>query len=448
MPTDQPHPRSSPSSKPSALPSPKILAHIAYEDAYVQPLILSALSAHLSSSEYTLLSHPLPPTVIGALPCPYLHITSYEYLSHESLLLHPHTYLANAYTIRKALIRKHYLASTVAAWRSKHPDDILGSHLPLTLSFELDYAEFLDDALVEAYELHDAWQRNADKAPTEREWWILKPGMSDRGQGIRLFSSEDELREIFEAWEEANPEEEDEEDEENVANALFQQKYDDASAGLMASQLRHFVVQPYIAPLLLPRDAAHGGTKFHLRSYVLAFGALQVFVHSEPLALFAPTAYTAPTSAEEQFNMAPHLTNTCLQTDSANATSNPTQHDGAVALFSSLPLPQATRDAILSTIYACTSSLFRAAVAMPTYFQPLPSAFELYGLDWLLGHNTKPWLLEVNAFPDFGQSGDVGQEVVEDVWKDALGIVLAERGMVEERKGGFVEVLNIDLGRR
>lgn len=476
-----------------------MLAHIAYEDAYVQPLVLSALAEALPASSYTLLPSALDDSSIVSLTQPYLQITPYEALSHESLLVHSNTYFANAYTIRKALIRKHHLASTVASWRSKRPEDVLATHLPLTLAFELDYAEFLDEALVECYELHEAWNRNADKAAAEREWWILKPGMSDRGQGIRLFSSEEELQAIFDKWEAANPDS-DEENEEDAQQDTRQEEDDHHNSnGLMASQLRHFVVQPYIAPLLLPDQSSQGGRKFHLRSYVLAVGALRVFVHAEPLALFAASPYTSPGSTsvtkspsppdyphqtdqsteddtEEpkvpEIDMRPHLTNTCLQQTLSSMSSNTqVQHDGPVSLFSMLPLALEQREQILHTIQSCTASLFRAAAATPAHFQPLPNAFELFGVDWLVDEHATPWLLEVNAFPDFGQSGDVGWGVVRDVWMAAAKIVLGEEGVLDspllgkdagkdgedgisgEDKGGgtpsgFVKVLDIDLGRR
>lgn len=68
------------------------------------------------------------------------------------------------------------------------------------------------------------------------------------------------------------------------------------------------------------------------------------------------------------------------------------------------------------------------------------------------------WLLEVNAFPDFAQSGNgVGKEVVQGLWEGVLGLVgmaWFNGGKVEEEgngiKGrwGMRKVLDVDLGRR
>ena len=90
------------------------------------------------------------------------------------------------------------------------------------------------------------------------------------------------------------------------------------------------------------------------------------------------------------------------------------------------------------------------------YFQTLPNAFEIYGVDWLVDAEGKAWLLEVNAFPDFGQSGVEGEEVVRGVWEAAVGIAVAgffglereEKVKGRERDMGVRKVLDIDLGRR
>ena len=450
---------------PLEVKEPSFHALINYEDPYVQPLILSALERKLPPSSYRLISSlsdlPTPST-----PC--LQIRSYESLDFHHLMAHPQTSLANAYIIRKALIRKHWLAHTISSWLSKHPDSILKNHVKPTPDFELDYAEFLDEALVEAYELHESFARNAplaDNAP-EREWWILKPSMSDRGQGIRLFSNEDELRSIFEEWEADAPDSDLSEPDSDPDNKPSDRNNDgnesrSAAAAIMTSHLRHFVAQPYISPpLLLP---SLGNRKFHLRSYVLAAGALRVYIHEEMLALFAARPYEPPSSS---LDLGIHLTNTCLQPHPRS--SNP--HPNPVHLLSTLPLPF-PHTSLTDQISTATAQLFEAAArAQMVYFQTLPNAFEIFGVDWLVDEGGTAWLLEVNAFPDFAQSGPEGEGVVRGVWEEAVGIAVGgffgvgdERGFFgvgEEkgffgvgedkgnRKGGMRKVLDIDLGRK
>lgn len=457
--------------------SPRFYALIDYEDTYVQPLILEALRSNLPSTSYTLIPS------VSSLPSPdspLLQITSYETIDFSHLLGHPSTSFANAYIIRKALIRKHFLAHTISAWCAKHPTNLLGEHVKQTLDFELDYAEFLDEALLEAYELHDSFARNAARPPEAHEWWILKPGMSDGGQGIRLFSSESQLRAIFEEWE-PDPSDLDSDRESAGAQNPHAPTTDPATEGMITSQLRHFVVQPYIdPPLLLPSCQ---NRKFHLRSYVVAIGALRVYVYKDLLALFAPLPYTSP-SPSSPFDPHIHLTNTCL-----NNTSPPPA--GTVSLFSALlsspphsppssqplhpDLPAAAttttsdysdwKSRAWAQIAAATAELFRAAARTQSiHFQPLPNAFEVFGLDWLLDAHGHAWLLEVNAFPDFARSGadddgTGGKGVVRGVWNAVIGLAVGGffrgegngDGNENEKEGeklGMKRVLDVDLGKR
>ncbi|QDS75342.1 hypothetical protein FKW77_002081 [Venturia effusa] len=221
-------------------PTTYFSALVEYGDAYVQPLILSALKSTLPPASYKLIESISEGfATLG----PLLQFRSYEAIDFE-LALAKSNCLINAYVIRKALIRKHYLSTTIANWVVKHPDSVLKKHFKPAVDFELDYAEFLDDALVEAFELRESFEKNADLQPSDRDWWILKPGMSDRGQGIRLFSTEEELQSIFEEWEVDEPS-----DDEDVEAS----KKTSDSDYVITSQLRHFIAQPYIhPPLLLP----------------------------------------------------------------------------------------------------------------------------------------------------------------------------------------------------
>ncbi|KAI9644689.1 hypothetical protein NHQ30_006715 [Ciborinia camelliae] len=422
---------------------PHFYAYIDYEDSYVQPLILSALE-QLPKSSYTLLSSP---SDLPSPDSPYLHISSYETIPFDEITSKPTTSLTNAYVIRKALIRKHYLSETSHIWCVKNPESILQTNIKRAEHFEVDYAEFLDDAVVECWDLKESFARN-EKVDEEggeakdREWWILKPGMSDRGQGIRLFSSYEELLAIFEGWEEDAPDS-DEEGEE------IQKEDDEEKDYIQTSHLRHFLAQPYIhPPLLLSPESntiAPTNTKFHIRTYVLASGALDIYVYKPMLALFASSSYIPPwdSSSSGEIDLNPHLTNTCIQTSESKK--------NAVHLLSSLPFPAALHQKIQDQIFKLTSEIFIAAAKeMGIHFQPLPNAFETFGLDFLVDKEGECWLLEVNAFPDFGQSGVECRGVVEGFWKEVVGKTVGGFFGVEggDGEGKLVRVGGVDLGRR
>jgi hypothetical protein len=433
---------------------------INYEDPYVQPLILEALKKRVSSTAYTIISS------LDDLPSPtfpVLIIGAYEALPFDHIMEHPTTSLCNAYIIRKALIRKHYLSITALNWVTKNPSSILATNIKPSCDFELDYAEFLDDALVEAWELQESFRMNECKKTEDREWWILKPGMSDRGQGIRLFSTEEELQSIFEEWEAERPESDDEgEDEdaeakveEDLGSATKKDREERADGGdyIVTSHLRHFIAQPYIHPPLLLPSNPH---KFHIRTYVLVFGSLKVYVYKPMLALFSATPYTPPwtlsnTNGADELpsqDLSAHLTNTCLQTGA---------HEGSVQAFWSLDLTQERKESVWKQICETTGEIFEAAAkGMMIHFQTMPNSFEVFGLDYLVDEKGTAWLLEVNAFPDFKQTGDELKWLVAGLWEDVVRTVVSgffgDEGEVKSEVGdgeeGLVLVRNVKLGRK
>ncbi|UJO20037.1 putative tubulin--tyrosine ligase [Fulvia fulva] len=424
-----------------------IHAIIDYEDAYVQPLLLSAIRARLPAELLILIKD------LSQLPSPadrLLQWRQYESIDFDHLIENSTTSLANSYVIRKALIRKHYLSTTISHWLTKHANSLLKDHVKPSVEFEVDYAEFLDDALVEAFELKESWTRNEalDEDSDQREWWILKPGMSDRGQGIRLFSSEEELQTIFEEWDPPSDDEDDDATSQQDMNPSTTDK--DEGNGVITSQLRHFVAQPYISnPLLLPQPHPSAGRKFHIRTYVLAVGALQVYVSKPMLALFAGQPYTLPSSVSApNDDLSAHLTNTCLQTG---------EREGSVHAFWSLPShiegidSKDWREDVFQQICSITGEVFEAAArSMGIHFQPLPNAFEIFGLDFMVDAKGTTWMLEVNAFPDFAQTGGELKDLVLDLMGDVVEVgvkpFFGVEGDVSTTK--MERVLDIDLGRR
>ena len=311
---------------------------------------------------------------------------------------------------------------------------------------------------MEAWELQESFRGNEGKDVEEREWWILKPGLSDRGQGIRLFSTEEELQGIFEEWEAERPDSDDEAEDEDAneskeaesesTNNKAAEGGEEAGDYIVASHLRHFIAQPYIHPPLLLPSNPH---KFHLRTYVLAFGSLKIYVYKPMLALFSATPYSPPwtlsssSSESPTQDLAAHLTNTCLQTGA---------HEGSVQAFWSLDLPVEMKGSVWKQICETTGEIFEAAAkGMMVHFQTMPNAFEVFGLDYLVDENGTAWLLEVNAFPDFRQTGDELKGLVGGLWESVVGEVAGEFFRVEKGENGgagedLVCVRTVQLGRK
>ena len=102
-------------------------------------------------------------------------------------------------------------------------------------------------------------------------------------------------------------------------------------------------------------------------------------------------------------------------------------------------------------------TLFEAAAKeQMIHFQTLENAFEVFGVDWMVDEKGVPWLLEVNTFPDFKQSGDALKAVVQGLWNGVVGIAVRgfftpeakAEGRSEEEEFRMRKVLDVDLGRR
>lgn len=142
-------------------------------------------------------------------------------------------YCVSSYCIRKALIRKNWLHTSVHAYSVKaaasSPSPL--ALLPRSWSVELQFADDLDELLIdELYDLAEMLEAGGDG---KKRWFILKAAMADRGMGIRIFSSLDGLRRILEEFEEQDTSDGEEENQEGESS----------SSAVALGQLRHFVIQ-------------------------------------------------------------------------------------------------------------------------------------------------------------------------------------------------------------
>ncbi|KAL9936554.1 hypothetical protein V8E36_004622 [Tilletia maclaganii] len=368
--------------------------------------------------------------------------SDYDILPFDALLRAPDRLLCSSYIIRKALIRKHYLAHALHAYRLKQdPEAKQQPVTPTTWPIEINYADELDELLMDdLYDLNAELEQNVEREAADQKWFILKPAMADRGNGIRLFASLDQLRTIFEEFEG------DDEDQDEDEDAAAGQSHDNDTA-VMTSQLRHFVIQEYISsPLLLSAPSGQRPTsarKFHLRAYVLCVGGLKVYLADEMLALFAPLPYSPPgvTANDTTYasdDLRRHLTNTCLQSEDKTDTSRVSEEN--VFLFSELEgmsrssdrgneaMTRAELDTIKGSVVDVLAQTFTAcATAGSIHWQMWPNAFEVFGIDLLVesvpererttdSSSFKVWLLEINAQPDFAQTGSRLEPTIEHLF--------------------------------
>ncbi|KAJ7139810.1 tubulin-tyrosine ligase [Mycena epipterygia] len=373
-----------------------------------------------------------PPPAIVPSPVEGEHTllwSTYDDIDHELVHSHRDTVLSSSYTFRKALIRKHFLSRCLHSYVTKHPESELKNATPKTFEIELSFVDELDEMFLD--ELWELGQELEDGG----KWWILKPGMADRGNGIRMFNNRAALERIFEEFEGTESDDDDESGEEEDKTAV------------VTSQLRHFVIQEYLSnPLLIdPAEVSVNnsskpdepqGFKFHLRAYCVASGALQLFLFDKILALFSAVPYSQPTAEEDEdgdplpVNLAPHLTNTSLQTDRGEEGVRLLKElvscqvlSGSKAQFSADDVKM-----IVDQMVVILRETFKAALENPIHFQPLPNAFELFGIDFLVADSPAAQsrfevkLLEINAEPAIELTGPRLSWILQDLFT-AIGKV-------------------------
>jgi len=303
--------------------------------------------------------------------------------------------VANSFCIRKSLIRKANLAAHVEACNSKTmARESAGGGSGTTAQAQASVGHFVPESLVvdlftattsgDAVRWHGSRRAAVEAAVDEAVGealegggvWLLKPSMGNKGADLHLVRrTEDVVRAVTE-WPDA----------------------------------LQWVLQRYVA---LPLTAL-GGRKFHLRVYVMARGALDVFVYREALVLLAslPHGDVQAAASGELAGASAHslVTNTCVA-----ATREGFDEAGSVLLLSELPGaldsalgPEAER--VVRRAYAgvreCMARLFASLQGSVGGFMPLPNAYELYGVDFVVREtDSRPMLLEVNAGPDLKQTG-------------------------------------------
>jgi hypothetical protein len=383
-------------------------------NSYIYPALVKSITSHLPSIK-----------IFNSIPDSFTDKKIFQFGDYEeSNFDEVHTnknYKINSYIYRKALIRKHYLSHTIYSYVAKNQNSILKRAFPDTFNLEVDYAEFLDDSLDESYDLRLELEKL-------EKYWILKPGMSDKGQGIRVFKSIDQLQSIFDSFDEDDTDDEYEEEQEEKS-----------TNNIITSQLRYFVVQEYMTnPLILEN---YGGKKFHIRTYVLSDGSISVSVFKRMLTLFSASKYEAPDDEEGDISMAGHLTNTCLQEEEEILMK------GSVVEFSELVgLSDEDKERIFVDICEIVGEVFKAGLNIDKMnFQPLSNAFEIYGFDFLVDEDRNVKILEINAFPDFKQTGDDLKDLIFDLFGSVVQesiVPFFDKAFKPIHNGLLVNVLN------
>ncbi|EKX45686.1 hypothetical protein GUITHDRAFT_58134, partial [Guillardia theta CCMP2712] len=192
-----------------------------------------------------------------------------------------------------------------------------------------------------------------------------------------------------------------------------------------------YIVQRYVhRPLLLD------GFKFDMRLYVLVTSVdpLRCFLHSDGLARFCTKKYVAPSKKNLEETMM-HLTNYSLNKHNSEGFIRNDEEEGSKRSLSVMweqvrAMGHDTSKAWESIRELCRRTMltklphlwFQYHSTVTTDTGP-SMAFQIIGVDVLLDHELRPWLLETNNGPSFNMDEEVDRDIKCRLVEEALTMV-------------------------